>query len=98
MFVALSSFEVQNNMEADVKLAFRKRPAMVENHPGFIRLDVLSPIENPAQIWLLTYWQDEPAFKCWHKNHLKDAHKGIPSGLKLVPHSFKLQYFTHISS
>ncbi|MEP7108978.1 MAG: antibiotic biosynthesis monooxygenase family protein [Ferruginibacter sp.] len=98
MFVVISSFEVQNGMESEVKQAFRNRPGFVDNDKGFIRLDVLSPAENPKGIWLLTYWKDEESFKDWHKNHLKDSHNGIPKGLKLVPHSFKLRFFEHITS
>ncbi|MEO8764381.1 MAG: antibiotic biosynthesis monooxygenase family protein [Ginsengibacter sp.] len=98
MFVAISSFEVQNGMESEVKSAFRNRPRLVDNDKGFIRLDVLSPAENPEGIWLLTYWKDEKSFKDWHKNHLKGSHIGIPKGLKLVPHSFKLHFFEHITS
>lgn len=66
MFVALSSFEVMQGFEEQVKQAFKDRPKLVENYHGFIRLDVLSPTENPAEIWLLTYWTSEDKFKDWH--------------------------------
>ncbi|MBC7889305.1 MAG: antibiotic biosynthesis monooxygenase [Ferruginibacter sp.] len=98
MFVAISSFEIQNGLEEEVKEAFRNRPKLVENFNGFIRLDVLNPSENPAEIWLLTYWTNEESFTTWHKTHLKGSHQGIPKGLKLVPHSFKIRYFNHITS
>ncbi len=98
MFTAISCFEIQNGLQDDVKQSFKNRPGLVENYEGFVRLDVLSPTSNPAEIWLLTYWSDEESFKNWHKNHLKESHKGIPKGLKLVPHSFKLLFFNHITS
>jgi heme-degrading monooxygenase HmoA len=98
MFVALSSFEIENGMENAVKDAFKNRPGLVENFNGFIRLEVLSPTSNPAEIWLVTHWKDEESFKLWHKNHLKDSHQGIPKGLRLVPHSFKLRYFNVIAN
>ena len=98
MFAAISCFEVLPGFEDQVKEAFRNRPKLVEKYQGFIRLDVLSPKENEAEIWLLTYWQSEELFKEWHRNHLKDSHVGIPKGLKLVPHSFKLRSFNHITS
>lgn len=98
MFTAISCFEVQNGFEEQVKQAFKNRPKLVEDYSGFIRLDVISPTENPAEIWLLTYWENEDKFKHWHKNHLKESHVGIPKGLKLVPHSFKLRSFNHITS
>ena len=98
MFVAFSSFEVQNGSEEAVKEAFRNRPKLVENFEGFIRLEVMSLVTNTAVIWLLTHWKDETSFKTWHKNHLKESHQGIPKGIKLVPHSFKLLFFDHITS
>ena len=98
MFTAISCFEIQNGLEDDVKRSFKNRPGLVESCEGFVRLDVLSPTNNPAEIWLLTHWSDEESFKNWHKNHLKESHKSIPKGLKLVPHSFKLLFFNHITS
>ncbi len=98
MFTAISCFEVKSGFEERVKQAFIDRPKQVENYQGFIRLDVISQIENVAEIWLLTHWESEERFKHWHKHHLKESHIGIPKGLKLVPHSFKLRLFNHISS
>ena len=98
MFTVISCFEVKPGFEAQVKEAFRNRPKLVENYEGFIRLDVLSAQENAAEIWLLTYWGNEEKFKDWHRKHLKGSHSGIPKGLKLVPHSFSLRSFNHITS
>lgn len=98
MFTVISTFEILNGMENEVKQAFIKRPGLVEKYEGFVGLDVLSPLENSSQVWLITHWTDEESFKTWHKKHLKDSHAGIPKGLKLVPHSFKLRFFNHIAS
>ena len=99
MFIALSQFTVGNNMAAEVKNAFVERPHLVEEAAGFIRLEVISPIDNPDEIWLLTYWHDEKSFKNWHHSHVyHDSHKGIPKGLKLVPRSARLRFFEHVSS
>ena len=99
MFVALSQFTIANNMTAEVKDAFIKRPHLVEDAPGFVRLEVISPLDNRDEIWLLTYWHDEDSFKLWHHSHLyHDSHKGIPRGLKLVPQSVRLRFFEHIAS
>jgi len=83
--VVRSRFVVANGMTAEVKAAFRSRPHLVEEAQGFIRLEVLSPIERPDEIWLMTYWTDREAFKAWHHGHLyRESHAGIPKGLKLV--------------
>jgi len=99
MFIALSQFTVANGMTEQVKDAFAQRPHLVDGAPGFLRLEVISPLDDRDEIWLLTYWRDEESFKAWHHSHLyRDSHKGIPKGLKLVPKSARLRFFEHVSS
>ena len=61
MVLVLSKFKVANGMTPEVKEAFLNRPHQVEGAAGFIRLDVVSPCDQPDEIWLLTYWQTFPA-------------------------------------
>jgi heme-degrading monooxygenase HmoA len=96
-FVALSKFTVANGITEEVKAAFRLH--LVDSVSGFVRMDVISPVDCPDEIWLLTYWADEESFRIWHHSHLyRESHKGIPKGLKLVPHSAELRFFEHIGS
>lgn len=97
--MALSKFAVANGMTKEVKDAFVQRPHLVDGEDGFVRLDVISPKETPDEIWLITYWRDEEAYKKWHKSHMyRDSHKGIPKGLKLVPTATEIRFFDHITS
>jgi heme oxygenase (mycobilin-producing) len=97
--VVVSRFVVANGMEADVKAAFRDRPHLVDGVPGFLRMEVLSPLDRPQEIWLLTFWTDEPSCRAWHRGHqYHAAHKAIPKGLKLVPAETSLRGFEHIAS
>lgn len=99
LFVAISKFAVANGMTQQVKEAFIARPHMVDSADGFVRLDVISPLESPDEIWLLTYWRDQDSFKAWHKSHTyRDSHKGIPKGLKLNPSATEIRFFEHIAS
>jgi heme-degrading monooxygenase HmoA len=99
LFVAISKFAVANGMTAEVKEAFVRRPHLVDSADGFVRMDVLSPKDNPDEIWLMTFWKDESSFKTWHKSHMyRDSHKGIPKGLKLDPTVTEIRHFDHISS
>ncbi|MFN3999965.1 antibiotic biosynthesis monooxygenase family protein [Algoriphagus sp.] len=98
MIASISKFEIQNGLEKEVKEAFKKRPGLVEQAKGFVRLDVLSPLSNPAEIHLITYWESDEDFEYWHRNHLKESHINIPKGLKLVSKSWELTKFEHISS
>jgi heme-degrading monooxygenase HmoA len=98
-FVALSRFTIANGMTAEVRQAFADRPHLVDEAPGFVRMDVISPVDLPEEIWLLTYWTDEASFRVWHRGHLyHESHKGIPKGLKLVPKSASIQYFEHVAT
>lgn len=97
-FTAISKFEVRNDMEDEVREAFKNRPKRVENTDGFIGLDVISPQENPAEFWLITHWESKEHFEFWHRHHKSESHISIPKGLKLVKRSFKLSYFNHITS
>lgn len=99
MFVALSKFIVANGMTRDVKRAFIERSHLVDSAPGFLRLEVISPIDNPDEIWLLTYWTNEGDYREWHgSHHYHDSHKGIPKGLKLVPRSAQVRFFEYVCS
>jgi heme oxygenase (mycobilin-producing) len=98
-FVALSRFVIRNEMEESVRLAFIARPHLVDDAPGFVRMEVLSPVDDAREIWLMTFWTDEESFRRWHHSHLyRESHKGIPKGLKLVPKSAELRFFEHICS
>jgi len=99
MFVAMSSFTVANGLSPAVKDAFARRPHRVDQAPGFVRMDVISPTETPDEIWLLTYWRDEASYHAWHRSHeLHESHRDIPRGLKLVPHSARIRFFEHVGS
>jgi heme-degrading monooxygenase HmoA len=94
MFVALSKFVVANGMTAEVKQAFRDRPHLVDDAAGFVRMEVISPLDCPDEIWLITHWADENSYQVWHKSHLyRESHKGIPKGLKLAPRSTEIRFF-----
>jgi heme-degrading monooxygenase HmoA len=98
-FVAVSTFVVANGMEEQIKEAFINRPHLVDEVPGFVRMDVISPLNDPREIWLITYWQDERSFHDWHRSHMHhDSHKYIPKGLKLIPKSAKLRFFNFVAA
>jgi heme oxygenase (mycobilin-producing) len=98
-FVAVSRFVIANGMADEVKAAFRARPHFVEGAPGYRRLEVLSPMDRPAEIWLMTFWSDEASFQAWHHSHAyRESHRGIPKGLKLLPAETQMMHFEHVSS
>jgi len=99
MYVVISHFEVANDKADLVREAFRNRPHLVEKAAGFVRMDVVSPLDNPAAFDLITCWQSKDSFETWHRSHAyRDAHQGIPGGLKLVAGSTSIRAYEHITS
>ena len=97
--MVLSRFIIANGMDREVKEAFLNRPHLVDGTPGFVRMEVLSPQDNPDEIWLATYWTDEESYHTWHRSHTyRDSHGGIPKGLKLIPRSTEIRLFNYICS
>ena len=94
MIVALSRFTIANDMANEVRDAFRKRPHLVDGAPGFLGMEVMSPVGATAEIWLVTRWDDEQSYRNWHRGHeYHDSHKNIPKGLKLVRGSAEVRLF-----
>ncbi len=94
MFVALSRFQIANDMSEEVRGAFCRRPHLVDDATGFLGMEVMSPIDNQSEVWLVTRWRDEQSYRGWHRGHeYHAAHKGIPKELKLTPGSAKIQLF-----
>lgn len=98
MYLALSRFTIANDMTEPVRQAFLQRPHRVDEAPGFIRMEVASPVDQPSEFWLLTYWDSVENFETWHRSHaFHDSHRGIPKGLKLVPKSTEIRVFEIIA-
>lgn len=91
MFVALSQFTVMPGMGDEVLNAFLSRPHLVENAPGYKKMEVLRPKNNTDEFWLMTWWADEQSYSAWHHSHAyHESHKLMPKGLKLVSGTSKV--------
>lgn len=98
MYLALSRFTIASDMTESMRQAFLQRPHHVDHAPGFIRMEVASPVDQPREFWLLTYWESVAHFETWHRSHaFHDSHKGIPKGLKLIPKSTEIRIFEIIT-
>ena len=98
-YVVISKFRVRNGMSDEVAAAFRARPHLVDGAPGFVRMEVLVPEDEPTEFWLVTHWTDEQSFKTWHRSHeYRESHEGIPKGLKLDPSATQIRAFRYVSS
>lgn len=99
MIVVISRFTIANDMVTQVREAFHNRPHLVDQAPGFLHMEVMSPCDKPEEIWLVTHWEDEKSFQVWHESHAyRESHKGIPKGLKLVPKTTEIRRFEVFAS
>ena len=98
LFLAVSKFRVANGLTGEVRDAFVSRPHLVDGAAGFVRMEVLSPLDDRDEFWLLTYWTDEASFHTWQASHMyRDSHAGIPRGLKLDPAATQVRFFEKIA-
>ena len=93
--MVISCFTIANDMALEVQAAFRSRPHLVDHAHGFLGMEVMSPLNNSAEIWLLTRWRDEQSYQTWHRGHeYRESHMGLPKGLKLVPGKTQIRVFS----
>ena len=98
-FIAVSRFTVANGMAGQVKDALAARPHLVDAAHGFLGMDVISPLDNPDEIWLLTRWADEASYHAWHAGPgRRESQRLIPRGLKLNPAATSVRFFRHVCS
>jgi heme-degrading monooxygenase HmoA len=84
MITVISRFRVANQKSAEVELAFRERPRLVEKAPGFHGMEVLRDTSDASIFYLYTKWENLTSYQKWHSGpeHVK-SHVRIPKGLKL---------------
>ena len=88
MIVVANRIPVAKGQEAAFAERFRGRAGLVENHAGFIRMEVLRPKSvamHGGQMGgsdyhvVLTYWENEEAFLAWTESEdFRRAHANRP--------------------
>lgn len=81
MIVVANRIPVAKGFEAQFEARFQKRQRLVETMPGFIRFQLLKPIQSDYYI-SMTYWESYEAFEQWTKSpEFEQAHSGSPPPL-----------------
>lgn len=91
MYVVTNRVMVVEEYKEQFEQRFRARAGQVDKQAGFVRMDVMRPLEENSPFLVMTVWQDEKAFLGWvnsedfklaHKNPLpKDAY-GTGGGME----------------
>ena len=78
MIVVSNRIQVAKGHEQEFEARFAGRAGLVENMPGFVRLEILRPIKGDFYV-VLTHWQDETSFRAWTDSaQFKEAHANRP--------------------
>ncbi|WP_455206472.1 antibiotic biosynthesis monooxygenase family protein [Kaarinaea lacus] len=92
MFVVTNRVPVNSEWKEQFEARFRQRVGQVDKQPGFIRMEIMRPIDDTAPYLVMTVWENEQVFRDWvgsddfklaHQNPLpKDAYKASGGGME----------------
>jgi heme-degrading monooxygenase HmoA len=78
MIVVANRIPVAKGYEKQFEERFRNRQRLVEQMPGFIKFQLLKPIQGEYYI-SMTYWESYEAFENWTKSpEFEKAHSANP--------------------
>jgi heme-degrading monooxygenase HmoA len=78
MIVVSNRIQVAKGHEGEFENRFEDRAGLVENRPGFIRLEILRPIKGDYYV-VQTCWEDAESFHAWTESReFQEAHKNRP--------------------
>ena len=78
MIAVSNRLQVAKGQEKEFEARFEGRARLVENMPGFVRLEILRPLKSDYYI-VLTHWKDEASFHAWTESaEFKEAHRNRP--------------------
>ena len=79
----MSRLRVDPERSDELVAAFQRRAGLVENHDGFIDLQVWRSDRDPAEVLMVSRWRDREAFKAYMKsNDHRVSHGRIDPSLK----------------
>jgi heme oxygenase (mycobilin-producing) len=78
MIVVSNRIQVAKGHEKEFEARFEGRAGLVEHMPGFVRLEILRPVQSDYYV-VLTHWHDEASFRAWTDSaEFKEAHRNRP--------------------
>tara|TARA_B100001971_G_scaffold24173_1_gene18798 strand:- start:85 stop:414 length:330 start_codon:yes stop_codon:yes gene_type:complete len=78
MILVANRISVAKGFEKAFEERFMNRARKVDRMPGFIRNEVLRPLDSEFYV-ILTYWKDKKAFTSWTESkEFREAHKNKP--------------------
>lgn len=79
----MSRLRVDPERSDQLVAAFRQRAGLVDDHDGFVDLQVWRSDRDPAEVLMVSRWRDRNAFKAYMKSaDHRVSHDRIPPELK----------------
>ena len=83
VYVSVSRLRIDAERSDELVTAFRGRAGLVESHSGFIDLQVWRSDRDPAEVLMVSRWEDRDAFKAYMRSaDHQVSHDRIPPELK----------------
>ena len=87
--VKINAIEIPAGAGPELEGRFAARASTVEGSPGFIRFQLLRPVQGEDRYFVITEWESEEAFQEWSGGRAKAAHSGerqkpVASGASLL--------------
>jgi heme-degrading monooxygenase HmoA len=85
MFVVANRIPVAEGRGEEFEERFAERAGLVEDRKGFVRLEVLCPVDADRYV-VLTHWESEADFEAWtdseafRKAHSRESPEGLVEG------------------
>lgn len=94
MYVSVSRLRVAVDRSDELIAAFIQRAGLVENHDGFVDLQVWRSDRDPAEVLMVSRWRDRDSFKAYMKSEdHRVSHARMDPGLK---NAIKLERLEHL--
>ena len=92
MFVVTNRVPVNTDWQEQFEERFKLRAGQVDKQPGFIRMDIMRPLDEHSPYLVMTAWKNEQVFKDWvasedfklaHQNPLPKDAIGSGGGMEM---------------
>jgi heme-degrading monooxygenase HmoA len=94
MYVSVSRLRVAPDRSDELIAAFSQRAGLVEDHDGFIDLQVWRSDRDPAEVLMVSRWRDRDCFTAYLKSEdHRVSHERMDPGLKKA---IKLERLEHL--
>ena len=92
MYVSVSRLRVDPDRSDDLVVAFRRRAGLVEDHRGFIDLQVWRSDRDPGEVLMVSRWRDRESFTSYMRSEdHRTSHSRIDADLRGAIHLERLE-------